>query len=244
MRELLSEFTVPLYAQRDLLMAIGQCPDEAGLTFLVDLARDNVGVFQNIGREWLDAVAACPLPRAKVVLLRFIDPEVDVSLGDPVLPDYTIDLLAGRIADLARTDEALRARILELTGKPIASDQLRVILAKVIASLDRPQALVEGLSLIDDSAPQPLPYELWRAIEDFFLEKRPYKTSSQSYTLVPRAAADVKKRLFEILKTDPKRSRTASNLLAQIEEWRLQYGRPASEPRHPMFESGEVWPPD
>ena len=84
-----------------------------------------------------------------------------------------------------------------------------------------------ALNLIDDNAKQPLPYELWRAIEDLFLEKRPYKTSSNSYTLVPRAAADIKRRLFEIVETDPKRSRTASNLLAQIEEWRLRYGRPA-----------------
>jgi hypothetical protein len=210
----------------------------------VDIARNNASVFQNIGREWLDAVADCPLPRAKMVLLRFIDPEVDVALGDLVLPDYTIDLLAGRIADLVRTDETVQSIVLDLTAKPTASDQQRIILAKVIASLASPRALIAGLNLIDDNTPQPLPYELRRAIEDLFLEKRPYTMSSNSYTLVPRAVADIRRRLFEILKTDPKRSRTASNLLAQIEEWRLGYGRPASEPRHPQFESGELWPPE
>lgn len=74
------------------------------------------------------------------------------------------------------------------------------------------------------------------------LEKRPYK-GSQSYTLAPRAADDVKKRLFEMLRGDKQRSRTAYRLLAQIEEWRLEYGRPAAEPRHPALDSGEFWPP-
>jgi len=169
---------------------------------------------------------------------------VDVSLGNPLLPNYAVDLLVRRIADLALTDVALFARILDLTAKPPSSDQQRVILAKVIASLDSPQALLAGLNLIDDSAPQPLPYELARSIEDLFLEKRPHTRSSQAYTLVPRAATDVKKQLFEILRTDPKRAHTAYVLLAQIEEWRLEYGRPATEPRHPLFESGGIWPPN
>lgn len=242
-RELLSEFKIGLYGQGELLMAIGQCSDEAGLSFLIDMVRNNVEVLQNFGREWLEAVAASPLPRARPVLLCFIDPEVDVSVGNTVLPNYAIDILVTRITGLARTDEALVTRILDLTAKPVTSDQQRVILAKVVSSLDRPEALMAGLNLIDDSAPQPLPYDVGRAIEDLFLEKRPHNTSSQAYTLVPRAAADIKERLFQILRTDPKRARTAGGLLAQIEEWRLEYGRPASEPRHPVFESGDVWPP-
>ncbi len=242
-RELLSEFKIGLYGQRNLLIAIGQCSDEAGLLFLIDMARNDAVVLQDFGREWLEAVAACPLPQASSVLLCFIDPEVDVPLGDSVLPDYAIDLLVSRIADLAHTDEALVTRILDLTAKPLRSDQQRVILAKIIASLDSPQSLMAGLNLIDDGAPQPLPYRLRRAIEDLFLERRPHKMSSQAYTLVPRAASDIKKWLFETLHNDSKRARTAEALLAQIEEWRLEYGRPASEPRHPFFDSGEIWPP-
>lgn len=78
---------------------------------------------------------------------------------------------------------------------------------------------------------------------DVFLEKRPYKGNPQSYTLVPRAATDIKERLFEMAKHDPKRARSAYNLLAQIEEWRLEHGRPNFEPRHPAYDSGEPWPP-
>jgi hypothetical protein len=41
---------------------------------------------------------------------------------------------------------------------------------------------------------------------------------------------------------DVRRKRTAVRLLAQIEEWRLQYGRPTGEPRHPALDSGIAWP--
>jgi hypothetical protein len=242
-RDLLAEFKIGFYGQRDLLTAIGQCSDEAGVSFLIDIARNDAAVLRNFGREWLEAVTACPLPRARSVLLRFIDPDVDVPLGDPVLPDYSVDLLVSRITQMVRTDQAMVTRILDLTARPLISDQQRVILAKVLASLDSAQALLAGLNLIDDSAPQPLPYEFRRAIEDLILERRPHKSSSQAYTLVPRAANDMRKLLFEILRTDPKRARTAYALLAQIEEWRLEYGRPADEPRHPLVESGENWPP-
>jgi hypothetical protein len=100
-----------------------------------------------------------------------------------------------------------------------------------------------GLNLIDDSARQPIPYEVFRAIEDSFLEKRPHGNNSHSYTRVPRAANDLKARLFEMAKHAPQRARSAYSLLGQIEEWRLEYGRPTSEPRHPIFESGDLWPP-
>jgi hypothetical protein len=42
---------------------------------------------------------------------------------------------------------------------------------------------------------------------------------------------------------DPKRSKSAFTLLGQIEEWRLEHGRPAGEPRHPDLASGNSWPP-
>jgi hypothetical protein len=50
------------------------------------------------------------------------------------------------------------------------------------------------------------------------------------------------KSLLEMATKDEKRKISSLRLLAQIEEWRLEYGRPAGEPRHPAFNSGEPWP--
>ena len=152
------------------------------------------------------------------------------------------DFLASRVSDLTQADSALVERILQLTTQPMSLKRGHV-LAKVIARLDSPQSLLAGLNLMDDLSPHPIPDDLWKAIESLFLERRPYKGSPQSYTLVPRASNDIRKRLFEMAENDSRRTRSAYSLLGQIEEWRLEYGRPSSEPRHPAYESGKPWPP-
>jgi hypothetical protein len=241
-REVLSEFRLFWYGNRDLLLALAECPDDAGLTFLIDVADGlNDSVFQRIARDWLEAVVNCPLPSAKGVLLSFIDPDARTPVGDRALPDYAIDFLAGYLSDLARTDRSVAERIIQLTAISVSKQQ-RTILAKVIAWMNSAAALLAGLNLIDDDSTPAVPYEIYRAIEDVVLEKRPSGGNSQSYTLAPRGANDVRARLFEMAKHDPRRIKSAYMLLAQIEEWRLEYGRPPSEPRHPDFDSGEMWP--
>ena len=241
-RELLSEFRVPLHDQRDLFMALGQCGSDEGIVFLRDFARQSAATFEHVAKEWVDAVAASPQPTAKPLLLSCIDPTVSEGVGELDFPDYVADFLASRLSDLTRADCSLVERILQLTKQPLSLKR-RHVLAKVIARLDSPQSLLTGLDLIDDQSPQPIPYDLWKAVESFFLEKRPYKGNPQSYTLVPRAANDTRKRLFEMAENDSRRTRSAYSLLGQIEEWRLEYGRPSSEPRHPAFDSGKPWPP-
>jgi len=41
---------------------------------------------------------------------------------------------------------------------------------------------------------------------------------------------------------DNRRKKSASSLLAQIEVWRLEYGRPNGEPRNPDIECESSWP--
>jgi len=242
-RETLLEFRLFWYGNRDLLIALAQCPDDTGLTFLIEVAGGlNDSAFQQIAREWLEALANCPLQGAKAIMLSFVDPDARMPVGDRALPDHATDFLAGRLSDLARTDPSVAERIIQLTGIPLSRQQ-RVIIAKVIAWMNSPTALLAGLNLIDDASTPGTPYEIHRAIEDVVLEKRPSGGNSQSYTLAPRGANDLKARLFEMAKHDPQRAKSAYMLLAQIEEWRLEYGRPPSEPRHPDFDSGEMWPP-
>lgn len=241
-RQLLTEFRLPLHDQRDLLVALGQSGCDEGLALLRDFARQSDATFEHMAKDWIEAVAACPLPGAKSMLLSLIDPEVIDGVGGLDCPEYSADLLASCLSDLARADTALVDRVLGLTGQDLSLKR-RLVLAKIVARLDTAQSALAGLNLIDDNSPQPIPYDLGKFIEDIFLEKRPYKGSSQSYTLVPRAASDLRKRLFEMAESDSRRTRSACSLLGQIEEWRLEHGRPSSEPRHPAYESGKPWPP-
>jgi hypothetical protein len=239
--ELSQEFRLPLYDKRDLLTALSQSRCDEGFLMLCSFARPDDPAFQNIAKDWFQTISDSPHPAARSVLMSCIDPSILDGIGDISFPNHDLGFIAGRIARFAQQAPSVLDRLMQLTEQSL-SGQRRLVLAKTLAWIDSPEALMAGLNLIDDTAEQPLPYELWKATEDLILEQRPYKGNPQSYTLVPRAAADVRRRLFEMARHDSRRARTAMDLLGQIEEWRLEYGRPMSEPRHPMVESGETWP--
>ena len=105
------------------------------------------------------------------------------------------------------------------------------------------EAVSAGLSLIDDSVSPSIPHGIREQIEAAFVERRPQRDSENIFTLEPRSSNLIRAKLLEMASRDERRKRSALMLLGQIEEWRLEYGRPAGEPRHPAFDSGEPWPP-
>ena len=97
--------------------------------------------------------------------------------------------------------------------------------------------------MMTDASDQPIPYELWKAFENLFLEHRPYGTSNSTFEIVSRSSNEIRKRLLELVLTDPQHRHSAFAMLGQIEIWHLENGKPVSEPRHPALESGASWPP-
>ena len=117
-----------------------------------------------------------------------------------------------------------------------------MLLAEVIIRLGTLDAAVAGLDLIHDDASPRIPFSLMPFHENVFFDHRPYGTSG-AFTRIPRSATKIRRRLFEMVLNDRSRRRSAWSFLGQIESWRLEYGRPNSEPRHPLIDSGEPWPP-
>jgi hypothetical protein len=115
----------------------------------------------------------------------------------------------------------------------------RQLLAKVIGRLDTVNAVLVGLNLIDDSSTPAVPFSLRAALEAIFLEQRPYGKTGSSYTLEPRSSNEIRTKLFEMTMNDSHRKQSAFALLGEIEVWRLKYGRPGTEPRHPAFNTLE-----
>ena len=109
--------------------------------------------------------------------------------------------------------------------------------------LGTPEALAANLSLIDDAKPSPVPQGIWDQLRTAFVERRPYGQSPNVFTEHARAANELRVRLFRMAIEDEKRRKSAFMLLGQIEEWRLEHGRPTGEPRHPDVASGQSWPP-
>lgn len=105
-----------------------------------------------------------------------------------------------------------------------------------------PDAALSALNLLDDEITPQIPYDTWKQMEDAFVERKPYGKDSNSYTLSPRSSNKVRIRLFEMSKQDKFRAKAAAGLLAQIEAWRLEHGRPAGEPRSVEVECESPWP--
>ena len=99
------------------------------------------------------------------------------------------------------------------------------------------------MNLIDDSASPSVPRGVREQLESAFVERQPYEEHPNTFTLQPRASNDLRARLFRMSLEDGKRRKSAVRLLGQLEVWRLEYGRPADEPRHPNLASGQSWPP-
>jgi hypothetical protein len=154
-------------------------------------------------------------------------------------------LLASYIANVARAEPTIQQRVFRLCESQLSPTK-RTLLLKVIAQLGTVDAVIAGLNFIDVAANQPVPHDLWKAIETVFLERRPYGNTGNSYTLVFRSSSEtneIRAKLFEMALRENNRSQSAFILLGQIEVWRLEHGRLSAEPRHPAFDSGELWPP-
>jgi hypothetical protein len=136
----------------------------------------------------------------------------------------------------------MKARIFALCDADLDRSR-RELLAEVIVHLNDNKALLASLNLLDDSGSPELPYRLQNAIEEAFVERIPDGDRSNQFTLQPRTAAELRDRLIEMTKSDPKRRNSALRLLALIESWRLSYGRPPGESRNPLVDSDMAWPP-
>ncbi len=241
-REIVFRTNLQAYELRNLVTALGQSRSGEALAFLLELPGSVRGGLQPLAREWLAAVANLDLPESKRTLLSFIDPEITEPDSELLNESYNRELLASHIAVLARAEAEVRKRIFQLCNTEL-SPAKRGVVSKVLEQLATSDSILAGLNLISDSASPPLPFDLRQGVETILVERRPYGDTGHSYTLKPRSSDEIRTRLFEMVLNDGTRRQTAFALLGEIEVWRLRYGKPNTEPRHPAFETGKPWPP-
>ncbi len=238
MRQLVSEFRLYGHQLREAVKALAHCKCDQALPFLVELGSDKARSDQ-LGDAWIDAVAVVDTTESRNLLLSFVDPQLPGLPSEVSLPRH--DVIAARLVELARRDRTIKQRILQLCDLSLPLDK-RSLLAEVVGQLGDCEAVSAALGLIDDTVDTPVPRGVRKQLEDAFVEKRPRGESQYIYTLEPRSSNAIRARLIEMATNDERRRKSALGLLGQIEEWRLEYGRPVGEPRHPAFESGEPWP--
>ena len=239
-RLLIEEKLLSMEGLQGFTKALGysRCPDAVAL--LRELADDNVRV-QHLGDDWIDSIARFDSQEARDLLMSFID---------PTLPPLSRELirhhdgrLVRRLAELAQRDATVQQRIFDLAKENI-SGLHATVLGKVLTNLGTVDALLASLELLRDDGTGGGSYELHKNIEEAFVEHRPYRGSSNTFTMVPRSSNAIRGRLMEMVQNDPLRRKSAFALLNEIEKWRMWHGRPDGEPRSPKMEAGFLWPPE
>ncbi len=237
-REVLASAPLPGYAQKNLVAALGRSQSDESLELLIELAQESDGLPEAIAREWVDAVAAIGNARSRNVLMSQVDP--DITEWNLALPRSAGTFLAGHIATFAASRSEVRNRIYHLCSVDLPGNQ-RQLLANVVRQIGSEEAIITGLNLIRDDLSPSVPYDLEQALEDRLVGRRDIGGSRESYELVPMNGDMIRKKLIELVMHDEHRRRAARGLLARIESWRLDYGKPTYEPRHPSIETGFQW---
>ncbi len=219
----------------ELVTSLGESRSDAAVDLLCELARD-VHIF---GGTLVNALTALDTPRAREALLGCVDPDLPgVVLGDRSASD---DVLVARLAELARRVLEVDRRLRELCELNLPENS-RHVLSRVMCAIATPEALLGNLNLIDDARRPPVPRGVLEQLESVFVQREPQDTQPNVFTLHARASNNVRDRLFRMALKDRRRQQSAFSLLGQIEVWRLDYGKPTDEPRHPDLSSGLFWP--
>ena len=225
---------------RELVTALGESRSAAAVDLLHEFASD-AQTFEQCEENFISAFAALNMPTARELLLGFVDPDIHgIELRRRLRRE---DVLVTRLTELAQSRPEASARLRELCERDLP-ELNRDVLSKVMDWLGTPEALAANLNLIDDTKPSPIPRGIWDQLESTFVERRPYGHIPDVFTQHARASNELRVRLFRMAFEDRKRRKSAFQLLGQIEKWRLEYGRPTGEPRHPDLASGQSWPPE
>jgi hypothetical protein len=224
---------------RQLISSLGESHFDNAINLLCDLASDPQ-TFEQCEEHFINAFAALDTPRTHELLLELIHP----GTGGIVLTrrSHNENVLVAQLTDLARRRSDVATQLADLCGVDLPEFG-RQVLSKIMARLGTPEALTANLKLIEDANHQRVPQGVWDQLHTAFVEQRPYGQDSNVYTQHPRRSNDLRVTLFRMASQDEKRRQSASILLGHIEEWRLEYGRPTGEPRHPDLASGQPWPP-
>jgi hypothetical protein len=238
-RDVLGNRRLPGFELRELVTALGGSRSDAAVNLLYELASD-APTFEHCEVNFINAFVALDTPRTRELLLGFVDPDIR-GIAHIRHPHYQ-DVRVARIGELAQRRPEVAAQLQELCERDLPECH-RQVLSAVMNWLGTPEALAANLNLIDDSKPSPVPQGVLRQLESAFVEQRPYGQYPNTFIVHARAFNELRARLFTMAIEDERRRKSASMLLGQIEEWRLEHGRPTSEPRHPDLSSGQSWPP-
>ena len=241
-REVLTGGRLYGHVLRGVITALGYSRAPGALTLLTEISGFGNPNFSTVGSEWIEAISNVGGRDAAEALIAFIESAQNGPNTLPPHEHYLFELAATRIATLVQGDDMLKSRILGLVNVS-GTPERDFMLIKSIVAMNSLDALLStmNLAIVDRSHRWPY-FVLEEAFQDLCLIKRLTHPDSNSYTLEPKSAMELRQKLMEIVTAGGLGSWNAFSLLGRIDVWRLEHGKPPEEPRHPYLDSGLKWP--
>ena len=239
-RDMLGKQPLRGHELREVVTALGESRSDAAADLLHEFASDEP-TSEQLDADLVNAIATLDTPSTRDLLLGFVDPDFG---GFALTRGFCREeALIEALTELAQRRPEVVGKLRELCHLNLP-ERNRAVLSRVMASLGTPEAYAANLNLLTDTNPSPVPRGIWDQLETEFVERRPSAQNPNAFTLHGRASNALRAQLFRMALHDLKRRESAFKLLAAIEVWRLEHGRPAGEPLHPDLASRESWPPE
>jgi hypothetical protein len=217
----------------NVIEGLRDSPDPSADEVLIELARR----FPTATREygWLTAVSE----RGSGALARGL---ADLGFEADEKPD-TLSYDRGHFAHVLGTLLAKHRAVVEYAARrlyELATPGARSVVASALATVPDQDAVLAVLDYEARVAPPGSGQVPRSAIEGLVTERNADPSWSGAYSIVPKAAAGLRRALFTLSIGNGETARLAKRCLDEIEDLRRRYGRPDDEPRHPGG-SGGPW---
>lgn len=150
------------------------------------------------------------------------------------------EALVERLARVFSVEETARADLLAKLETQLPAPVQRLLASVFVEMADDDEVWLAALLMLSNT--QRPAQHIDVMIERLVTDKVPVEGWAHAYEIVPRPAAPLRRRLFEMVVDDRQRDQAARRLLVRIDRLRDEYGRPDEEPRHPWLASEVPWP--
>lgn len=194
---------------------------------------------QNLEERVMRAIAGSSLPESGEVLLQMVE---SGALGAYARSMSRMDQSVARCMSRAASIKPdFRQRVVKaLQSKTDVGDE--ALVSSVLGALSTPEAVRLLCQYLNEEAyPRGGHHAADVLLRRFSLEK-PSEQGAGSYEVLPKADNALRRHLFELAAVSGAFRSRARSLLLELEERRLEWDRPADEPRHPAVETGSPWP--
>jgi hypothetical protein len=192
----------------------------------------------NYENRILSAIASNPTPEASTVLLRLIETDAVLKYSQEIFREDTI---TRRLKESAINDPKFMQRLFAvLEAKTDA--RYEGLVAVVLREIDDPTARSLVCRYLDDQAYPQGGHTAAYVLMNQFSRETESEHGSGWREIHPQANAPLRRHLYMLAsRPNPSRNR-ARKLLLDLEESRVERGRPVNETRHPAIETGSNWP--